>query len=102
MLDQPDDIRTVLDDVSIDAPWELVETFSRFARWKPEDVNASCDMMVERLRRHGVPVTVHAPQLYLSIPFSAAIEADGRTYRAKPPSYSASLPGGLAAPLVYV
>ena len=55
-----DNLRTVLDDVSIDAPWELTETFARFARWKPEDVNASCDMIAARLARHGVPVVVLA------------------------------------------
>src|SRR5947209_5196300 len=101
MLDQPDDIRPILNDVSADAPWDLVEAFSRFPRWKPADVNASCDMIVERLRRHGVPVTVHAPEVYLSIPFGASVEADGQSFRAKPPAYSASVPGGLTAALIY-
>jgi N-acetylated-alpha-linked acidic dipeptidase len=92
----------LLADVSLDAPWELVEIFSRHPRWKPEDVNAACDLIVERLARHGVPVTVHEPEIYLSIPFSAEVLTYGETYRAKPPSYSRSIPEGLSAPLVYV
>ena len=92
----------ILADISLDAPWELVETFSRQPRWRPEDVNKSADMIVDRLQRHGVPVTVHEPEIYLSIPFHAEVRADGAVYRAKPPSYSTSVPDGLTAPLVYV
>jgi N-acetylated-alpha-linked acidic dipeptidase len=96
------DTAAILADVSIEAPWELVEAFAKFPRWKPEDVNAACDMMTERLARYGVPVTVHEPELYLSIPYAASVAAGGTTYRAKPPSYSVSVPDGLTAPLVYV
>jgi len=38
-------------------------------------------MMVERLTRHGVPVTVHEAKLYLSIPLSAEIHAEGTVLR---------------------
>jgi hypothetical protein len=93
---------SILADVSLDAPWELVETFSRFPRWKPQDVNAACDLIVGRLKRHGVPVTVHEPEIYLSIPFHAEVRAVGAVYKAKPPAYSRSVPDGLEAPVVYV
>jgi hypothetical protein len=93
---------SLLDDVSLDAPWELVETFSRFPRWKPEDVNAACDLIVERLKRHGVPVTVHEPDVYLSIPFHAEVRTEGAVYKAKPPAYARSVPEGLEGPLAYV
>ena len=96
-----DNLRSVLDDVTIDAPWELTEKFATFPRWKPEDVNASCDMLTERLRRHGVPVTVHEPELYLSIPYEASVKALGRTIRAKPPAYSTTT-AGTEGELVYV
>lgn len=96
-----DNLRTVLDDVTIDAPWELTEVFAKFARWKPEDVNASCDMMVERLKRHGVPVTVLETDLYLSIPYESSVKAAGKTFRAKSPSYSTST-AGAEGELVYV
>ncbi len=92
----------LLDTVSIDAPWELVEAFSTTPRWKPSDVAKSCGMIVERLKAHGVPVTVHRPKLYLSIPFSAEVRAGGRTMKAKPPAYSTDCRDGLEAELVYV
>ncbi len=97
-----DNLRTLLDEVSITAPWELTEAFSRFPRWKPADVNAAGDMIVERLARHGVPATVHEPDLYLSIPFDAAVRGEGEVFRAKPPAYSLNCPEGLAGELVYV
>jgi hypothetical protein len=97
-----DNLRTILDACSLDAPWELTEVFSRFPRWRPQDVNASCDMMVERLAKHGVPATVHDTDLYLSIPYDASVSANGETFKAKPPAYSVSVPQGLEGALVYV
>src|SRR5262245_53657480 len=96
-----DNLRSVLDDVSLDAPWELTEKFATFPRWKPEDVNASCDMITQRLARHGVKATVLEPELYLSIPYDASVKALGRTIRAKPPAYSVST-AGTEGELVYV
>ena len=92
----------IVGDISLDAPWELVETFSRTPRWKPEDVNAGAEMIAERLRGLGVPVTVHEPTVFLSIPYEASLEIDGRSFRAKPPSASRSVPEGLTAELVYL
>lgn len=94
--------RQLLDAVSLDAPWELVEAFSRHPRWRPEDVNAAADMIAARLDRLGVPHTMHAPELYLSIPLGATVEAGGEVFRAKPPSSSASVPQGVTLPLVYI
>jgi len=92
----------MLDAISLDAPWELVETFSTMPRWKPADVNAAAEVIAERLGRHGVPVTMHEPEIYLSIPHHAEVRAGGTTHKAKPPAYSVSVPEGLEAPLVYV
>jgi hypothetical protein len=94
--------RRLLDAVSLDAPWELVETFSRMPRWMPEDVNRGADAIVERLRRHGVPVTVHEPEIFLSVPLSASVEAGGVTHRAKPPTSGLPVPEGRTAPLAYL
>ena len=77
--------------MTVTAPWELIEAFSRFPRWQPEAVNAAAEMIADRLRRLNVPVTVHAPEIYLSIPLDASVEADGQTFRAKPPSMSVSV-----------
>ena len=92
----------LLADVSPDAPWELVETFACLPRWKPADVNAAADIIVARLERHGVPVTVHEPEIYLPIPFGAEVRAAGVVYRAKASAYAKSAPDGVEAPLVYV
>ena len=94
--------RRMIEAVSMDAPWELVELFSRTPRWKPDDVNASADMIVDRLRALGVPVEVHQPSIFLSIPHDASVEVNGARLRAKPPSSSASIPNGLTAEIVYL
>jgi N-acetylated-alpha-linked acidic dipeptidase len=92
----------ILDDISLDAPWALVETFSKMPRWKPQDVNASADVIAKALQAHGVPVTLHEPTLYLSIPFSAEVGVGDRTMRAKPPAYSRDCREGIEGALVYV
>lgn len=89
-----------LDQISLDEPWRLVETFAIMPRWRPEDVNGAADVIAQRLRALGVPVDVHEPEICLSIPLSASVGAGGKTYRAKPPSSSLPVPQGLTAPLV--
>ena len=76
----------ILDDVTIDAPWALVEAFAGTPRWKPADVNASADMIVAALTKAGVPVTVLDAKIYLSVPFDARVKASGKPFRAKPPA----------------
>jgi N-acetylated-alpha-linked acidic dipeptidase len=93
---------SILQDVSAELPWDLVLTYARMPRWKPADVAASAREITNRLEAHGVPVTVHAPSLYLSIPFSAEVESAAGTFRAKPPAYSTDRRDGLEAELVYV
>lgn len=92
--------RVFVDEVSLDMPWALVETFSTMPRWRPEDVNRGVDTLVQRLRGAGIPVEVHEPEIYLSIPYAASVSAGGVTYRAKPPSSSLPVPGGRTGKLV--
>ena len=92
--------RHLLDQVSLDVPWALVETFSTTPRWRPEDVNRAMDILVGRLQGLGIPVEVHQPEIYLAVPYSASVMAGGVTCRAKPPSSALSVPGGRTAPLV--
>ncbi|MDP3316123.1 MAG: hypothetical protein Q8M47_08650, partial [Devosia sp.] len=89
-----------LDEISLDLPWSLVETFAGMPRWRPEDVNRGMDTLIARLREHGIPVEVHSPEIYLSIPYAASVSAGGVTYRAKPPSSSLPVPGGRTGKLV--
>lgn len=92
----------ILGSIGLDVPWELVETFSRTERWRPDDVNAAVALLVDRLHAQGVPVTVHRPRIWLSIPHEASVEAAGQRLRAKPPSASRSVPDGLTGELVYL
>jgi hypothetical protein len=54
------------------------------------------------LKKHGVPVTLHEPTLYLSIPFTASVRAGDKVMKAKPPAYSRDCREWLEAELVYV
>ena len=96
------ELDVVLADVNVSEPWSLVTAFSELPRWKPEDVNQAGSIIAGRLRGLGVPVTVHDPELYLSIPYDASVWHNERPLRAKPPSYSRSVPDGLTGELVYV
>ncbi len=89
-----------INEISLEAPWGLVEAFAAMPRWRPEDVNRGADEIVVRLRGAGIPVKVYEPELYLSIPYSASVTAAGVTYRAKSPSSSLSVPQGRTARLV--
>jgi N-acetylated-alpha-linked acidic dipeptidase len=97
-----DAVRRILDSVSIDLPWKLVEEFSVLPRCLPDDVNGGADRIVAHLAAEGVPVTVHEAEIYLSIPLHAEIRAGGKVYRGKPPSYSTDCPDGLEGELIYV
>lgn len=92
----------LLAEVSIDEPWALVESFATFKREHPDDVNRGMDEVVSRLQKHGVEVKVHEPDLFLSLPGEARVEAGGTTHRAKPPAFSANAPDGFTGLLVYV
>lgn len=94
--------KDLLEQVTIDAPWALVESFATFKREHPDDVNRGMDEVVDTLRGHGVEVQVHEPELYLSLPGQARVEADGVTFRAKPPAYAVNTPNGLSGALVYI
>ncbi len=98
----PTNLSRFVDEVSLEAPWELTELFATLPRCHPQDVNASCDALVERLACHGVPVEVLMADLYLSIPGEAQVQTATGALRAKPSAFSRHVPGGLAADLVYV
>ena len=95
--------KKILDKVNVDVAWDLVEKFSTTPRWKPEDVNASAEMIIEKLKEFNIDHIVHTPNLYLSVPFDASVTLDdGTKMHAKPPAYSTNCPQGLNAELYYV
>lgn len=94
--------KTVLDDISLTEPWKLIESFSTIVREHPTEVNRAANTIAEQLKELGVPVTMHEPDLYLSLPRGAEVRVGQKSFRAKPPSASASAPDGVEAQLVYV
>jgi len=95
--------KEILDKVNIDVAWDLVEEYSKFPRWKPDDVNKSCKLITDKLEKFGIKHKVYEPDLYLSVPFTASVKLnDGTSLHAKPPSYSINCEEGVSAELHYV
>ena len=88
--------------VTLDEPWSLIERFTTLKREHPDDVATAAGEIVDRLTRLGVPVEVHRPTLFLSLPGRASVRASAQEYRAKPMAMSVPFPGGITAPLAYV
>ena len=90
-----------LNDITLDEPWSLIERFTTLRREHPDDVRTACDEIVARLRKHEVPVEVHDPEVFLSLPGRASVSVHGATFKAKPMAMSVAHPRGLTAPLAY-
>jgi len=90
------------DRIDVGFAWDLVERFSGQPREKPADANRGADIIAERLSSAGIPVTVHEPTLFLSLPGPASVEIGGKRFKAKPPAFSAIAPKGLTAPMHYM
>ena len=97
-----DEEAALLATARLDDAWPIVELFSTIRREHPDEVNRAADAIVARLRAHGVPVTVHEPLLYLALPKSGGVVAEGRRLHARPAPLSRSVPEGIEAPLAYV
>jgi len=82
--------------------WELVEAYEHQQREAPADANRGAEMIAERLRAQGLPVVMHKPRLFLSLPKSASVEVDGKTMFAKTPAFSRPAPQGVTGPMVFV
>ncbi len=92
----------IIAQAGLETAWELVETFSGMPRWRPDDVNAAGELIADRLKTLGVPVTVYRPRVYLSVPHDASVTIGETVLRAKPPSSAAHCPDGVKGELVYV
>ncbi len=94
----------LLDDVSFDVGWPLLERFSSLVRESgSEDEHVAAEYIASELGRMGVDHDVYEPDLYLSLPRESSVEVEGEQLRAKPPSFAVSTSGGgLTAELVYV
>jgi hypothetical protein len=99
--------RKLIDDMSLDEPWDLIEEFSTLVRISgSHEERQAASYIVDRLQSWGVPHQVFEPELYLSVPLHATVDLGspvGRSIDAKTPSFSMSTgPEGLAGEVVYI
>src|SRR5262245_33098933 len=91
--------KSLHDHVDVNFAWRLVERFAAQPREAPADVNRGAELIAEQLKAAGIPVTMHAPMLFLSLPGPASVEIGGKRYQAKPPAFSVTMPQGVTAPM---
>lgn len=83
----------IIDSVSVDEPWAVVEQFSGLERVSGTlDERKAATYLTDRLDSFGVDHELFGPELYLSTPHSAGIETDDgwTSETAKTVSFSAS------------
>jgi len=87
---------------TLDEAWPMVEHFSTIRRESAAEGNRAISAVVERLKASGVPVTVHEPDLYLTVPKFGYVEADGQRLHLRPAPMTRPAPQGVEAELIYV
>jgi hypothetical protein len=97
----------ILDEVSKDAPWALVERFNTLHRLSGSaDEAVAVDYITGKLSEWGVQHTVHHPKLLISWPGPTTLRTtgpNGKSYTVKTVSFSPSTNGAeLVGELVYV
>lgn len=84
----------VLNAVSTDEAAKLLERFASLTRESgTPDEHAAGEYVAGRLRALGVPVTVHRPELFLSIPERSEVVVQGASMRSRPPAFARSTNG---------
>jgi hypothetical protein len=72
--------RELIDSVSPDEPWKLVERFSELERVSGSaDEREAADYLTDRLEAHDIPNDRYTPELWLSIPHNASLAATSPT-----------------------
>jgi N-acetylated-alpha-linked acidic dipeptidase len=99
--------KTILDSISIDEPWALVEEIVKYVRLSgTEEERKAFDAIMERLDAWGVPYTLHEPMAFISHPLAATVRTlgpDGKDFRAKTVAMSVSTDGAeIEGQLVYI
>src|SRR5262245_41286392 len=84
--------------IRLDEPRALLDRFATLVRESgTAEEHAAGRYLVERLEALGIPVTLHTPELYISLPDRAelTIEAGGavRSVRCRPPAFARSTSG---------
>lgn len=84
----------IVGSVSLEAPWEIVENFSKIIRLSgSKEERKAIELLQSRLNEWGIPNTLHEPDAFISIPLSASVSLvgdNGKTFRAKTPAMSIS------------
>ncbi len=95
---------SILETLSPDVPWALIERFSELIRESgSEDEREAARYIAEQLETFGVPYNVYEPELFLSVPVTASLSVNDRNIRAKTPAFSAKTDAdGLSGELVYI
>jgi hypothetical protein len=99
--------KTVLDSISIDAPWALVEELVETVRLSgSEEERKAFEMIISRLKSWGVPYTLHEPEAFISYPLAATVRSlgeNGKSFRAKTAAMSVSTDGQeIEGELIYI
>ena len=99
--------KELLNSVSREVPWELVEHFSRIKRDSgTEGEKEAARYITSQLESFGIPYQVYEPELYLSLPEWAKLQVVSPSpfgIRCKTPSFSYSTDGKtVEGSLVYV
>ena len=69
------DEQALVREVSLDEPWALVETYTGIVRESgTKGERRAFDYLSKRLKKLGVPHTVHTPTLFISVPRKARLE----------------------------
>jgi len=97
----------ILDAISIDEPWSLVEEMVQTVRLSGTDEERSAfGMITAKLDAWGIPYTLHEPECFISHPLAATVRTlgpDGKSYRAKTVAMSLSTDGQeIEGELIYI
>lgn len=95
---------TLLNELSPDVPWALIERFTTLVRESgSDDEKEAAQYIVDELKALGVPHEVYNPDLFLSVPVKSSLVVNGKTIRAKSPSFSISTgPEGVTGEVIYL
>lgn len=91
------DEERLTEEVTLDEPWALIETYAGLIRESgTKQERKAFDYLSKRLKKLGVPHTVHTPALLISVPRRARLEIltpERRLLTAKTPAMSLSTGG---------
>src|SRR5437867_976459 len=84
--------------IRLDEPRALLDRFASLVRESgTRDEEIAGHYIVERLKALGVPVTLHTPDLFISLPERSELRVSGgdgdRTIRSRPPAFALSTGG---------